>query len=452
MTKQKQKKFGKPKSFSKYSNADPLQKTSLLSKVFGNQKKLDDARDSFFSSYDFESNVNPMRLISLLLLISTILFITLFIPNLLLAKDPKSSHPTFTKWLLDNGYNQYVDTDAKGVPRHNLKLKVSERLWKIPYKKNPNRDTLIYYFYRYNFSHLTGDPNTYSWKPIEIKPANEPYKFEFDRQEDKFVKKQVKAKGILSYLYFQDGKILVDEISPKEKLGEFVNDETRLISMSMGKSVMSYILGHAKCEGYINNIDSKINDWPVLETSLYNNQKLIDMLNMAPGDQKVIYEWGDGAGIKADNDYDYQVNNIYTTIGFYFQNTEKSKSVYNYNGLITMILHNYLRYKTGDNYKLLLNKIFQNKVKNEYNVQFVEMNSGSEEWGIGDSMVRLTRHDWLRLAKAMMDDYQNDTCVGNYLKEIHKRRIPKNLGGDKDEPEFNLTYTCLLYTSDAADE
>ena len=373
--------------------------------------------------------------------ISTILFITLFIPNLLLAKDPKSSYPTFTKWLLDNGYNQYVDIDAKGVPRHNLKLKVSEKLWKIPYKKNPNRDTLIYYFYRYNFSHLTGDPNTYSWKPIEIKPANKPYKFEFDLQEDKFIKKQLKTKGLVSYLYYQDGKVLIDEISPNEKLGEFIKDDTRLISMSMGKSVMSYILGHAICEGYIDNIDSTINDWSVLENTLYNNQKLIDMLNMAPGDQKVIYEWSDGAGIKADNDYDYQVKNIYTTIGLYFQNTEKSKSVYNYNGFITMILKNYIRHKTGDNYKVLLNNIFQNKVKNEYNVQFVEMNSGSEEWGIGDSMVRLTRHDWLRLAKAMMDDYQNDTCVGNYLKEIHKRRIPKNLGGDKDEPEFNRTYT-----------
>ena len=136
--------------------------------------------------------------------ILTILLITLFIPNLLLAKDPKSSFPTFTKWLLDNGYNQYVDIDAKGVPRHNLKLKVSEKLWKIPYKMNPNRDTLIYYFYRYNFSHLTGDPNTYSWKPIEIKPAKEPYKFEFNLQEDKFVQKQVKTKGILSYLYLHD--------------------------------------------------------------------------------------------------------------------------------------------------------------------------------------------------------------------------------------------------------
>ena len=375
------------------------------------------------------------------------LLIVLLVPNNLIAKDPKSSYPTFTKWLLDNGYNQYVDIDAKGVPRHNLKLKVSEKLWKIPYKMNPNRDTLIYYFYRYNFSHLTGDPNTYSWKPIEIKPAKEPYKFEFNLQEDKFVQKQVKTKGILSYLYLQDGKILIDEISPKEKLGEFVNDETRLISMSMGKSVMSYILGHAICEGYIDNIDSTIDDWPVLETSLYNNQKLIDMLNMAPGDQKVIYEWGDGAGIKVDNDYDYQVNNIYTTIGFYFQNTEKSKSVYNYNGLITMILHNYIRHKTGDNYKALLNKIFQNKVKNKHNVQFVEMNSGSEEWGIGHSMVRLTRHDWLRLAKAMMDDYQNNTCVGKYLKEIHERRIPKNLDGKMQavgnkrytEPEFNRT-------------
>lgn len=78
MTKQKPKKFGKPKSFSKYSNADPLQKTSLLSKVFGNQKKLDDARDSFFSSYGFESNINPMRLISFLLLISIILCIGMF--------------------------------------------------------------------------------------------------------------------------------------------------------------------------------------------------------------------------------------------------------------------------------------------------------------------------------------------------------------------------------------
>ena len=43
----------------------------------------------------------------------------------------------------------------------------------------------------------------------------------------------------------------------------------------------------------------------------------------------------------------------------------------------------------------------------------------------------------------MMDDYQNNTCVGKYLKEIYDRKIPKNINhdGDKSEPLFNRTYS-----------
>ena len=49
-----------------------------------------------------------------------------------------------------------------------------------------------------------------------------------------------------------------------------------------------------------------------------------------------------------------------------------------------------------------------------------------------------TRFDYLRIAKAIMDDYQNDTCVGKYLKEIYKRRIPKG-SKSQEEPYFNRT-------------
>ena len=93
MSKEKQKKFGKPKSFSKYSNSnlDPLQKTSLLSKIFGNQKKLDDARKSFFSSYKFESNINPLRLITFLLLISIFLGFEMFFIE-------RSNEKIYTNW------------------------------------------------------------------------------------------------------------------------------------------------------------------------------------------------------------------------------------------------------------------------------------------------------------------------------------------------------------------
>ena len=50
-----------------------------------------------------------------------------------------------------------------------------------------------------------------------------------------------------------------------------------------------------------------------------------------------------------------------------------------------------------------------------------------------------TRFDYLRIAKAIMDDYQNDTCVGKYLKEIYERRIPKKLTQERNEPAFNRT-------------
>ena len=32
----------------------------------------------------------------------------------------------------------------------------------------------------------------------------------------------------------------------------------------------------------------------------------------------------------------------------------------------------------------------------------------------------------LRIAKAMMDHWNNDTCVGKYLKTIYEQRINKN--------------------------
>ena len=40
--------------------------------------------------------------------------------------------------------------------------------------------------------------------------------------------------------------------------------------------------------------------------------------------------------------------------------------------------------------------------------------------------MELNRYDFLRVAKAMLDDWKNDTCLGKYLKTIHERRIPKN--------------------------
>jgi len=342
--------------------------------------------------------------------------------NISFAQDYRIKN--FIKWLYENGHNQYVEKDSDGKLQTNLKLKLNPRKRNIDYDSNPNRDTLLYYVWDFTY----GLRNSY-----EVKPSKEPYEFKFNLIEDKFVKKIMKTKGVLSYLYYQDGEILIDEFSPKERLGEFLNNETKFFSMSMGKSITSYVLGHAICEGYIDGVDARVNDWPIIKDSLYHDQKLIDFLNMSTGDQKYIDEFKFYEGTtKLTN---YQDNSISQTMSVALKGSVKSKSIYNYNGFVTQLIINYTKHKTGDDYEKLLNKIFADKVKIKYSILPLR-NSGTGQGKLSPT-ISATRYDWLRIAKAIMDDYQNDTCVGKYLKTIYERRIPKKYNTNKNEPGFN---------------
>ena len=365
----------------------------------------------------------------------------------------------FNQWLFKNGYSEYVEKinvckiekkyskkwfDAKcelypkgrKILRNKLDIKLNKNKNNLGYKSNPNRDTLIYYLWNYSYRprYMGSNPNLIKF--YKANPTKQPYEFKFNLIEDQYLKKQMKTKGILSYLYYQDGEVLIDEFSPKERLGEFLNNETKFYSMSMGKSVTSYILGHAICDGYIDGVDARVNDWPVIKDSLYHDQKLINFLNMNTGDQKYIDEFEDGTSKLGA----YEDRDIETTMRSHFRNknTKKSKERYNYNGFVTQLILNYMKFKIGEDYDKFYSKVFNDKIKIKNSIRY-GYTSFQEKNGNGHPNIMATRFDYLRIAKAIMDDYQNDTCVGKYLKEIHKRRIPKKYNENKNEPEFNRT-------------
>ena len=90
---------------------------------------------------------------------------------------------------------------------------------------------------------------------------------------------------MISYLLFEDNKIKIDE----ENLPNYIKSNNGIMpSHSVGKSLVSYVLGHAICEGYIDSINITLDDWSVLDGTLYKGQKLIDILNMRAGDQKLL--------------------------------------------------------------------------------------------------------------------------------------------------------------------
>ena len=97
-----------------------------------------------------------------------------------------------------------------------------------------------------------------------------------------------------------------------------------------------------------------------------------------------------------------------------------------------------MKFKIGEDYDKFYSKVFNDKIKIKNSIRY-GYTSLKEQFGNGHPNIMATRFDYLRIAKAIMDDYQNDTCVGKYLKEIHKRRIPKKYNENKNEPEYNRT-------------
>ena len=111
----------------------------------------------------------------------------------------------------------------------------------------------------------------------------------------------------------------------------------------------------------------------------------------------------------------------------YLKGTEKSKLIYNYSALTTNVIMNYVKFKAGDNWDKLLHKVFNEHVKVKNSVQFQKSSRkyARSKFNSARYSFYANRYDYLRIAKAMMDDWHNDTCAGKYLKTIYENRIKK---------------------------
>jgi len=260
----------------------------------------------------------------------------------------------------------------------------------------------------------------------EAKGSKDYYQFKSNLKEDKDVLKDLKNNhktGLISYLLFEDNKIVIDESDiPIKVQGDNIIDGL-LPSHSMGKSLVSYVTGHAICEGYIKSVNERLTGWDVIENTLYNNQVLIDLLNMAAGDQEYI---GERLGEEDNYLIKSKVNGnkipLKKIMGSDLLNSKKSNPVYNYSALTTHVILNYVLHKSGDE---ILDKVFSDHVKVKNSVYFTKTPVVGNEQSARYSFYA-TRYDYLRIAKAMMDDWNSDNCVGKYLKTVYDRRILKN--------------------------
>ena len=261
---------------------------------------------------------------------------------------------------------------------------------------------------------------------------NETYDFEFDLQTNKLsvrVKEQLENKnsGLVSYILFENNKILVDQNRKSKYRGPYP-------SHSIGKSLVSLVTGYAMCGGYINHTVFDRIDYPTVEGTLYENQKLIHLLNMQAGDDEIIGDrLGNWDSTFISNGKSANTIPIKTAMKKYFKGVDglEPGKTFNYSAMTTNVIMNYVIYKTGDDWNKLLHKIFVEDAKVAKRVYFtktlIKNKTGNRKSGeYGRYAFYADRYDYVRIANMIMNHWNNDTCVGKYIKTMYENRVERN--------------------------
>jgi CubicO group peptidase (beta-lactamase class C family) len=242
--------------------------------------------------------------------------------------------------------------------------------------------------------------------------------------ESKTLDREMAEGYLLSYIFYEGGIVKYNGKAKSGRFNQDVNDEILFYTHSTGKSITSYLIGHAICEGYIASIDEVI-DWPLMSKTLYQGQPLRDLLNMRAGDKHTIDEKNSHYVMGSTRHHrDMGLD----TIAELLEGTNKRGRELFYNNFLTDVLANYLVFKAGGDYDKLMQKVFQEKIKIAHPVSYEKHNKTllksslrSDYYGDLQTLASysyfMTRLDFLRLAEAIMKDYQNNTCVGKYLKQ-----------------------------------
>ncbi|WP_421980943.1 peptidoglycan-binding domain-containing protein [Roseibium sp.] len=287
---------------------------------------------------------------------------------------------------------------------------------------SPNLVTLRFYLSKYL-------NNIYNFQHFVAEPSENPRSIAFKVTPNRYLSAQMNYTAMTSYLFYKDGAVIHDERSPESRFGDKVTDETGLWSNSVGKSMVSYLLAHAICEGHIGGVDTRLDDWPLIEDTVYDNQRIRDIADMRAGDQKLVDNW---KGLISSGRW-YNT----TSIGDFARNElrgtkpagQEGKRPHNYSGLPTNILLNYVIHKLGDDFENFMNRVFGDHVGVENRVLFFRNSGIKVEEGLGWYQFRASRYDYLRIAMTMLEDWESGNCQGQYFRDILARAAPKNRTG-----------------------
>jgi len=291
----------------------------------------------------------------------------------------------------------------------------------------PNDRTLEFYFFRW-----LGERRGFNvYGSISPRPLS------FNPVPNEYLSHELRYSSMLSYLLYDSGSVIYNDIAPSDRFANLIiSEDTLFRSQSVGKSLVSYLVGHAICAGYIDGLSTTLEDWPMVQNTVYETAQLLDVLNMSARDQDVVNDNGFPSSGRFYNTrrvgiQDFAQNELAGSRPSPYQ-------TYNYNGLSTNIALNYLFYRLGDDWDQFVASVLRDHIGFEGEFTWMNSDFHSPSEGKNWYMFYATRHDYLRWAITMYEDWQANECIGQYLQDIYNSRVPKNQGPSRVRTMWNV--------------
>jgi CubicO group peptidase (beta-lactamase class C family) len=222
--------------------------------------------------------------------------------------------------------------------------------------------------------------------------------------------------------------VLIDKGSVVfEGISKGANRDSRFVSFSMAKSIMSIMVGHALCERKITSLEDTADMYASeLKGTTAGKATIKSLLAMSSGNQVPGNLNGQPYG---DATYRLLTQSVSMRSLIKNYDNDNNKSIFgttwNYNNLDTDSLYFVVKGATGNKFSDFFKNVFVENVGLKDPTIWAVDNEGNQ---ITHSFYFASLGDWTRIALYIRDQIKNnhDSCMGKYLKESTTRKAWAN--------------------------
>lgn len=230
-----------------------------------------------------------------------------------------------------------------------------------------------------------------------------------------------------------------------ERYGFGLNEQSTPLGFSMSKSLTALAVGKAVCDGHIQNLNNRVEQYVTkLAGTSWGNSTITDVLTMRSGafETDLLGHRKGHRSPEAIDIYYGRVNRSYIEVvkdADLKESTPGSK--FHYSNTDTLILGLVVQEATKLQFPQYFETAVWRQAKTANDGAWLVNGSNEAATYLGFSA---TPKDWIRLGLHVLDQLKIDDCYGNYLKQATSTKVPHTGSGPSNEYGYQIWTNCGL--------